>query len=212
MEFSGPRRAALLTVSVTLLVVLATASLVVAVSGGDRGGAPPPPQSGPHARIAPRAVDGLAIRDAVASLAVLRNWDAARSRAWARGSTAALRALYAPGSRAGARDLAMLRAWRRRGLTVQGMEMQVLSVELWQRTERRIVLVVTDRLVGAVAVGRGGRRALPRDRSSSRRLGFERRDGRWRLREVYDERGTESASSPASPEASTDSTSGSANR
>lgn len=212
MAFTGPRHGAVLMVTVTIGVVLATMALVLAVSRDQASpvAAPPEPDRA-AASIAPRAVDGLDVRGAVASLTVLRNWDAARASAWARGSPPALQRLYLPGSRSGARDVAMLRSWRSRGLRVHGMRMQVMGVELRTRAERRIVLVVTDRLVGAVAVGRGGRRVLPQDRISTRRLTFVRRHGQWRVSEVYDG-GAESASSPASPEASTEVTSGSANR
>jgi hypothetical protein len=138
----------------------------------------------------------------VGSLVVLRDWDRARARAWAEGDLGSLRRLYARGSVAGARDAAMLRRWTERGLRVRGMAMQVVAVALHERTQWRLVLVVTDRLVGAVAVGRGREVALPRDGESTRRLAFRRTGGRWVLA---------SAQEVARPVASTASTSGSAN-
>lgn len=135
----------------------------------------------PAAAVAPAARDIGVVR-AVGSLAVLRDWDRARAAAWEAGDLAALRDLYLPGSAAGRADVAMLRRWTARGLRVEGMAMQVLAVELRLRTDRRLVLVVTDRLVGAVAVGPGGRRAdLPRDGATRRRLEFRRSDGDWLL-------------------------------
>jgi hypothetical protein len=141
---------------------------------------------------------------------VLRDWDRARAAAWSSGDPDVLAGLYVDGSRAGATDVAMLRAWRERGLRVEGMSMQVLAVELRERTERRLVLVVTDRLVGAVAVtwSRDGCCAtsstngvqLPRDQVSTRTLVFRRTGGRWLL-----------ASAQESPVASTAATSGSSN-
>lgn len=135
----------------------------------------------PATSVAPAARD-IGVVDAVGSLAVLRDWDRARAAAWAEGDPAALRDLYARGSAAGRADVAMLRRWTARGLRVEGMGMQVLAVELRLRTGRRLVLVVTDRLVGAVAVGPDGRRTpLPRDGATRRRLEFRRTEGEWLL-------------------------------
>ena len=144
----------------------------------------PPPRTthaGPTTAVAPAARD-IGVVDAVGSLAVLRDWDRARAAAWEDGDPAALRDLYARGSAAGRADVAMLRRWTDRGLRVEGMSMQVLAVELRLRTDRRLVLVVTDRLVGAVAVGAAGRRAdLPRDGATRRRLEFRRAGADWLL-------------------------------
>lgn len=138
---------------------------------------------------------------AVGSLAILRDWDRARAEAWAAGDVRALRRLYTPGSTAGQRDAAMLRRWTARGLQVRGMSMQVIAVELRRRTDRTLVLVVTDRLSGAEAVGPSGSVELPRDGASTRRLSFREVAGRWLLR---------SAQEVPRPVASTASTSGSA--
>lgn len=202
MAISGPQR----VVAGAVLVVLLASGLVVWAALREQ---PTPPTrtttAAPVAVVAPSARQVGVVR-AVGSLAVLRDWDRSRAAAWAAGDPAALRRLYVPGSRAGRNDVAMLRAWTGRGLRVERMSMQVLAVELRQRTDRRLVLVVTDRLVGAIAVGaRGqtGETALPRDRPTTRRLEFRRVGGRWLLasaQEVADPR----------PVASTDATSGSA--
>lgn len=142
------------------------------------------------------------VTEAVASLSVLRDWDRARAGAWARGDVAGLRRIYLPGSAAGTRDVAMLRRWSGRGLRVRRMTMQVLSVQLRLRSPRRIVLDVTDRLAGAVAVPvqGGGSRMLPSDGLTTRRLAFRLTEGRWVLAAAY-----------ARPLASTAVTSGSEN-
>ncbi len=75
----------------------------------------------------------------------------------------------------------MLRAWVARGLRVEGSSMQLLRVEVRRADGSRLTLVVTDRLVGAVAVGPGVRRPLPRDRASTRRIVLVRRAGEWRV-------------------------------
>lgn len=180
MRISGARVVLLGTAAVVLTVVAVVAGLAL------RTATPPPATrttaAGPRAVVAPAAGRVDAAR-AVGSLAVLRDWDRSRARAWAAGDVAGLRALYVPGSAAGKRDAAMLRAWLRRGLRVEGLAMQVLAVELRRRTDRRIVLVVTDRLAGAVGVRpRSGERvALPRDGPSTRRLVFTRSGDQWLL-------------------------------
>src|SRR4051794_16820032 len=87
--------------------------------------------------------------------AVLHAWDERRAAAWAAADPAALHRLYVPGSPAGRADVAMLLAWRHRGLHVDGLRMQLLAVRVERRSSGRVVLRVVDRVVGAVAVGAG---------------------------------------------------------
>lgn len=179
------------------IVVVSVLGLVGAVLAGSlwydaRWRSEPAPASAPAiGSIGPMATDSSS--GAAASVTVdregwalrlLRGWDSRRSRAWASADAAGLRRLYAAGSAAGRRDLAMLRSWRDRGLVVRGMRMQVLDLHVGALAPGRVRMVVTDRLVGAVAV-RGARRLdLPRDAPTTRRLTFVRRDGRWRLAAV----------------------------
>ena len=153
-----------------LMPVLATLLLALVVVRHQD--APPPARGG--GRVAePRAA------------AVLRAWDAARGKAWAHGDVAALRRLYAPASRAGAADVAMLRRWRERGLVVRRMREQVFGLDVLRDEPRRLVVRVTDRLVDAVAVGASGARALPQDAPSTTRVVLVRTGGRWRVAEAY---------------------------
>lgn len=111
---------------------------------------------------------------------VLREWDEARAAAYATGSVASLRELYAAG--AGASDVRLLRSYVRRGYRVEGMRMQLLAVRVLTERPGCWRLRVTDRLTGAQAVGYGERLALPRDRASTRTVRLERgRDDRWRV-------------------------------
>jgi hypothetical protein len=119
------------------------------------------------------------------ALAVLRDWDRRRARAWARGDPAALTRLYVVGSRTARRDRAMLAAYRARGLRVGSMGRQVLRVHLLTCHTRRISILLTDRLVDAVAVGHGHRTGLPAGRPVTRRVDLRREAGSWRVREVY---------------------------
>jgi hypothetical protein len=112
--------------------------------------------------------------------AVLAGWDRRRAAAWAAGDVDALRALYLPGSGAGVADVALLRAWLRRGLRVEGLHTQVLARRVVDSRSGRIVLRVTDRVVGGVAVRAGGARArLPADRPERRTVTLVRHAGRW---------------------------------
>jgi len=161
---------AVLVASAALGLVTGVAAVVVARGDdGSRGGA-----------VADRTVD------APYGLRVLRAWDARRSRAFAHGDGAALADLYVPGSRTGAVDRAVLRGYRERGLRVIGMRTQVLAATVLRESDRRLVLLVTDVLVGAVAADRDELRwALPHDRPSTRRVVLVRSGGSWRVAEAY---------------------------
>ena len=135
-----------------------------------------------------------AVADRVAPLAVLAAWDRERARAWRRGDPGALRRLYVAGSRSGRADRALLAAYAGRGLRVTGLRMQRAAVEVLAADAERVVLVVTDRVVGASAVGRRGRVVLPDDGWSLRHLVLRRVGDRWRVAEV---REVSAARSPA---------------
>ena len=125
-------------------------------------------------------VSALAADCSVLAAPLLR-WDARRASAWARGSVPDLRALYLPGSAAGRADVAALERYAARGLQVEGMRMQVLAWSVVATGPRRVVLRVTDRLVGGVAVRPDGTvlARLPADRPSERTLTLVSRGGSW---------------------------------
>ena len=127
------------------------------------------------------------VADRVEPLAVLAVWDRARAAAWRRGDPAALGRLYTDRSRAGRADRALLAAYAGRGLRVAGLRMQRAAVEVVAADADRIELVVTDRLVGASAIGRRGRVALPRDGWSTRTVVLVRVGEGWRVAQARDE-------------------------
>ena len=132
----------------------------------------------------PAAVEALTAEPY--AVRVLRAWDARRSRAYAHADGAALADLYVAGSRTGAAERAVLRGYRDRGLRVTGMRTQVLAARVLRESGRRLVLLVTDVLVDAVAGdGRRARWALPHDRPSTRRVVLVRERGSWRVAEAY---------------------------
>jgi hypothetical protein len=114
-------------------------------------------------------------------VALLREWDRRRAVAWASGQPGALRSLYVPRSRAGARDAARLSTWLDRGLRVGHLETQVLRAQVITRQRGRLVLSVTDRIARAVATG-GVR--LPDDEPSTWRITMRTFEGEWRVASV----------------------------
>lgn len=183
----------LLGVGVALAGAVVLVSLVVSPGGSPSGPSADRGRGGAAAGVADRA----------GPVRVLRTWDRARARAWAAGDPGALRRLYTPGSRAGRTDVGLLRGYLGRGLRVTGMRMQVDSVAAVRADDDRLELRVTDRLVRAVAVGRGVRVPLPRDGWTRRRLVLVRAGETWRVAEV---------TAHESPAATTAETSGSVKR
>jgi len=158
-----------------LVTAVAVGALGIARSAGDHG-----VRRDPGARVA-AAPDRCTAR----ALGVLRRWDRRRAAAWARDDVPALTTLYARGSRTARRDGAMLAGYRSRGLRVRSMHRQVLAVHVLVCTRRRLRLLVTDRLVDAVAVGHGTRTGLPPGQPVTRRVDLRRSPQGWRVTEVY---------------------------
>lgn len=152
--------------------LLGAAVLAVALIGGIAwvGSERDPSAESPPTAVKPA---WAAAADSPAS-DVLRGWDRRRAAAYASGDVSALRGLYVAGARAAGQDLRMLRAYTRRGLHVEGMRMQLLEVQVLVEKPDRYQLRVTDRLVGAVAVGSEARWRLPRDKASTRVITLER--------------------------------------
>ena len=154
-----------------VLVAVALSSVAVTVVGLQHDPAPariaePPPAAEP--------------RPELAAAEVLAAWDAERAAAWADGDVRRLRTLYASGSVAGRRDVAMLRSWLDRGLVVRDLRTQVLALHEVSRSPDRWVLAVTDRVVGGTANGV----ALPVDAPSARTIVLRQVDGEWRVASV----------------------------
>ena len=181
-----PRR--LLPALTAVACALVVATLVVVVARPDP--APRPRLSTPDAPSAdtPSAHPSAARLVRSGPAAVLASWDERRAVAWAEGDARALLRLYADGSAAGAADVRLLRDYLRRGLRVEGMATQLLALRVVARSPgRRLEVVVTDRVVGAEAVGSGARIPLPVDRPSTRRVVLVREHGRWLVSAVRDQ-------------------------
>src|SRR4051794_41978049 len=72
----------------------------------------------------------------------------------------------------------MLRAWSARGMRVSGLRMQLLRVHVRARTPAALVLEVTDRVAGGIAVP--GLLALPRDLPTRHVVTLRQLEGEWR--------------------------------
>jgi hypothetical protein len=81
----------------------------------------------------------------------------------------------------------MLSAYVDRGLRVAGLRTQLLAVSVRRWRPGRVTVEVTDRMVGAEAVGHGARIPLPRDRPSTRVVSLRRVSGSWRVADVRDQ-------------------------
>lgn len=168
-----------LAVGIAVFDPPAKASLDAAAPGAHAGPAAEAPTS--SARASPRDI--------------LREWDAARARAWTDGDVAALLRLYTPGSVAGRRDAAMLRAWNERGARITELSTQVLELTVRAEGERRLVLEVTDRVARATARSAGSDVdaegvTLPSDEASTRRLVLRRSGaGAWQMASVVNRAG-----------------------
>jgi hypothetical protein len=172
-----PRR--LLPVLTAVACALVVATLVVGHGRPDGTGRADAPRPEATAAAPGRPAPGPAV--------VLAAWDERRAAAWARGDAGALADLYVPGSRSGAADVRLLRAYAARGLRVEGLTTQVLALRVVEQSSRRLVLVVTDRVVGGSAVGGAAPVALPADRASARRVVLVRQRGRWVVEEARDQ-------------------------
>lgn len=164
-------------VVIAVLVTLALTSVAVTVVGLRRDPAP-------HVAGASDPTPSAAARPEVEAAAVLAAWDADRAAAWSAGDVRRLRSLYARGSVAGERDVAMLQRWLDRGLVVSGLRVQVLALHEVSRTPDRWVLTVTDRVVGGVATGSTSQR-LPVDAPTSRTVTLRKVGERWLVSAVW---------------------------
>ena len=87
---------------------------------------------------------------------VLHDLDRSRARAFAAGEPGGLAAVYVRGSPVLRHDRAVLGAYARRGLTVQGARLRLLDVRVRAASADRVALRVVDRLGPAVVGGSGG--------------------------------------------------------
>jgi hypothetical protein len=140
--------------------VAAVTGIAWAGAGGTQhpaglAGAAPTPAASPSAEPppAPDAPPGPAAGHWAETLAVL---DRVRSRAFAAGDPSGLRAVYAPGSPAMARDTRVLRRLTDAGLRAEGLRLTTTTVQPVGRSAGRVRLAVTDLMQAYRLVDAGG--------------------------------------------------------
>lgn len=119
--------------------------------------------------------------------AILTELDSRRAAAFAAADATALRAVYAPGSPALAADLELLRSYRRLGMRVRGLRLQIGDLQVLTASTARAVLRVTDRLGPYQVVDREGAVRQEPGRGTQRWRVTLRHDdhGRWRIASVH---------------------------
>ena len=93
--------------------------------------------------------------------------------------------LYADPSRTGRADLALLRAYAARGVSVSALAVQYLAVTVVTDEPDRVEVVVTDRLARVEASHEGEPLSLPVDAPSTHRVVLVREGGTWVVEEAY---------------------------
>jgi len=139
------------------------------------------PTSQPAARSAGATAAAVDRTELVDALAVLREWDAQRARAWARSDAGALRALYVRGSPAGQADVRLLRAYRQQGLVVRRLVTQVFAVRVLGSTPSSLRVSVFDRVAGGEVIEHGDVAPLRSSRPVTRTVTFRLDTGTWRV-------------------------------
>lgn len=119
------------------------------------------------------------------ALGVLHGWDARRSAAWRTSDPVALRSLYAQGSRAGAADVRLLRAYDDHALVVRRIWTQVFAVRVLRHASDTWRLRVFDRVAGGTAERAGIAVPLPSTRPVTRLVDLRRERGRWVVVETW---------------------------
>jgi hypothetical protein len=163
------------------LLAIAVTFVTIAAAGVAQGG--PPSTAVSTSGTAPNH-EARATTGVLHASEVLQAWDHLRGVAWSRADAPALADLYTPASRTGRRDVRDLRRWRGRGLRVVGLRQQVSGLRVRAETSRRLVLVITDRTVGGVAVGHRRRTALPASAWAQHRIVLRRVGDRWLVEDV----------------------------
>lgn len=172
-----PPAPALVLALVAALLVVAGAFVALTADGV-------PAARAAHPALPTRSTASTGEASAVGPVEALRAWDARRAAAYAKGSLAGLRRLYTPGSRTGRADLALLRSYVDRGLVVEGLTAQVFAVEVVRGGPDAWRLLVTDRMVGAVARSGQTRIKLPMSQPMTRRVDLVSVAGTWRVEEA----------------------------
>lgn len=128
--------------------------------------------------VAPGGGDRSSSTEVRVALATLHEWDAARGAAYAAGDGQRLEGLYAPGSAAGARDVAVLRSYAGHRWRITSLVTQVRSIRVLGHSAGRWRLRTVDRVRG-IADTPERCRPLPAGRFRVHDLVLVRGPGGW---------------------------------
>jgi hypothetical protein len=117
-------------------------------------------------------------------VAVLGQLDRRRELAYALGEPRRLRSVYVADSAVLRHDVAMLRAYRERGVSLSGVRLRVLDADLMGRNGPYVRLRVVDRLQRPTAHTRHGSIRLPRDAPTDRVIVLRDLADGWRIAAV----------------------------
>jgi len=134
----------------------------------DWSNASPPPSSDSRARW----------------IGVLRRLDVRRERAWRSRRPALLLSVFAPASQPLTADLRALRAYRERGLAVDGARMRFWDPRVVAVAADSVRLQVSDRFGPARVLGGASTTPLPRDRPSRHLITLVDTAAGWRIGDV----------------------------
>jgi hypothetical protein len=117
-------------------------------------------------------------------IAILGQLDRRRELAYALGDPGRLRSVYVADSAVLRHDVAMLRAYRERGVSLTGVRLRVLDADLMGRDGPYVRLRVVDRLQRPTAHTRHGSIRLPRDAPTDRVVVLRDLADGWRIAAV----------------------------
>ncbi|WP_328995272.1 protein kinase [Kribbella sp. NBC_01245] len=183
--------------------LLITGVLLIGHSGGSSAAAEAPATSPPLAQppspgaapsfsntparttTGPPVARGGGARTVADWLAMLRALDRQRAISFATLDFSALDAIYVRGSRPWLADRSMLAAYRRSGLTVQGLSMKIEGVAIERQAATTAVLRVIDHLAGGVLKDTAGHRTLlPTGQPTTRLITLTQQGTQWRINNI----------------------------
>jgi hypothetical protein len=171
-----------------MVVALVWGAVQLVASPGRSGGGEPDPARavGAVTREAPARETSARETSAPAPdwSAILARLDQRRERAYAASDATRLREVYVRRSPVLRHDLSMLRAYRDRGVRLDGVRLRVLDVRLVDRAGPYARLRIVDRLDRATAYTSQGTVRLPRDRATARVVVLRAGAGGWRIAAV----------------------------
>jgi hypothetical protein len=170
-----------------MVVALVWGAVQLVASPGRSGGGEPDPARavGAVTREAPAHETSAPAPDRAPDWpAILARLDQRRERAYAASDATRLREVYVRRSPVLRHDLSMLRAYRDRGVRLDGVRLRVLDVRLVDRAGPYVRLRIVDRLDRATAYTSQGTVRLPRDRATARVVVLRAGAGGWRIAAV----------------------------